>query len=659
MCGIAGFALRHPAPWGGPIVADMTDSIAHRGPDSDGHLSSPDQRVWLGFRRLAIRDLDPRANQPMVSASGRTAIIFNGEIYNSAELAAKHCRDFSLRTTGDTEVFLEAFERSGSAIFEQANGMFAAAFLDLPSGEVTLVRDRMGKKPLFLHETSSGFAFGSELRAFRHFGLQPDPSSLPLYLHFGYFPSPHTFFRNTTQVRPGEFVVLHRGEILRRQKYFDVTQWAWGNPGSGTSEFRNWPDDAESARQPSIGQFRNSEVPDPLLATITDAVSIRTLSDVPIGGFLSGGIDSSLVAALLKSTGRSDLPMFTVSFRDGSADEAPFAAEIAQHLGLSHQILSLDERRLPEMIEDYLDCYEQPYADSSGLPSMLLCEAVKEHVTVALCGDGGDEFFGGYARYGWLRRALQAQRVPRLARSFLGRMLPLLDRQRGLRLQRLLESRDAAGLYAQLIGGSTFASPSDLLSDVPATADNSAEQLVRDLFARVPADPLSQAACFDAAYYIPDDLQVKMDRASMRVSLEVRSPLLDHRVARLGAELATRTKFSNGPKTILRDALAGFIPRQLFERPKHGFSVPMRAWLSGPLRDVVHEAFRQRSVVECGWLNSATLLRLEREFHAGRTELSAMLWLLFVLARFVDRAAAASGSDVCFRPKPMALPKAA
>lgn len=389
MCGIAGLALRHPAPWAGGIVADMTDAIAHRGPDSDGHLASPDQRVWLGFRRLAIRDLDPRANQPMLSASGRTAIIFNGEIYNSAELTAKHCRDVQLRTTGDTEVFLEAFERIGSAIFEQANGMFAAAFLDLSSGELTLVRDRFGKKPLFLHETPDGLAFGSELRTFRSFGLQPDPNSLPLYLHFGYFPSPHTFFRDTTQVCPGEFVIVHRGEIRRRQKFFDVTQWAWGQHDSAN----------QAALQPIL----------------SDAVSIRTLSDVPVGGFLSGGIDSSLVAALLKSTGRSDLPMFTVSFRDGVADESPFAAEIAKHLGLSHQILPLEESRLPELIDDYLDCYEQPYADSSGLPSMLLCEAVKQHVSVALCGDGGDEFFGGYrATTGSVERCwLSACRVSR------------------------------------------------------------------------------------------------------------------------------------------------------------------------------------------------------------------------------------------------------
>lgn len=624
MCGIAGLALRHPAPWAGPVIADMTDSITHRGPDSDGHFVSPDQRVWLGFRRLAIRDLDPRANQPMISASGRTAVIFNGEIYNSDDLAAKHCRTVRLRTTGDTEVFLEAFERIGPAVFELANGMFAAAFLDLDTGNVTLVRDRFGKKPLFLHETSDGVAFGSELRTFRSFGLQPDPNSLPFYLHFGYFPSPHTFFRDTTQVRPGEFVILRRGEIQRRQRYFDVTDWRWG----------------QNVFSPISPSGRQEE----LATLLADAVAIRTLSDVPIGGFLSGGIDSSLVAALLKTTGRSDLPMFTVSFRDGLADESPFAAEIAEHLGLRHEILTLDESRLPEMIDDYLDCYEQPYADSSGLPSMLLCEAVKQHVTVALCGDGGDEFFGGYSRYEWFRRALLAQRVPRFARSFFARVLPTLDRRRGLRLRQLLGTRDAAGLYAQLIGGSAFASANELLCDVPSARENPAEQLVRDVFARVPADPLSQAACFDAAYYIPDDLQVKMDRASMRASLEVRSPLLDYRVARFGAELAASAKFRDGQKTVLRSVLARFVPRPMFERPKHGFSVPLRAWLSGPLRDVVHEAFRQRSVAECGWLNSSTLLRLERDYHAGRTELSTMIWLLFVLARCVNRAAQESSN---------------
>jgi asparagine synthase (glutamine-hydrolysing) len=615
MCGIAGLSLRKPVPWAQAVVADMTAAIAHRGPDSDGLWNSADQRVWLGFRRLAIRDLDPRANQPMISASGRTAIVFNGEIYNTAELASRFCRDAWLRTTGDTEIFLEAFERVGPEVFETSNGMFAAAFVDLISGDVTLARDRMGKKPLYLHETRDGIAFGSELRTFRSFGLRPDPTSLPYYLHFGYFPSPHTFYRHTTQLRPGEFAVIRRGSIVRRQRYFDVTQWQWGQHESLDSTA--------------------------LQSTLSDAVSIRTLSDVPVGGFLSGGVDSSLVAALLKETGRGDLPMFTVSFREGTADEAPFAAQIARHLGLQHRILPLEERQLPGMIDDYLDCYEQPYSDSSGLPSMLLCQAVKEHVTVALCGDGGDEFFAGYSRYEWFRRALLAQRIPRVARWLLGRAFPGVDRRRGLRLRRLLESRDPASLYANLVGGSVFASADDLLVDVPTARggddEHPAAQLVRDVFDRVPSDPLSQAACFDASYYIPDDLQVKMDRASMRVGLEVRSPLLDYRVAQLGAELCSRAKCRDGAKTVLRDTLSRFVPRTLFERPKHGFSIPLRAWLSGPLRELVHDSFRQRSVVECGWLNATTLQRMEQDYHSGRTEVASMLWLLFVLARFIDR----------------------
>jgi asparagine synthase (glutamine-hydrolysing) len=262
-------------------------------------------------------------------------------------------------------------------------------------------------------------------------------------------------------------------------------------------------------------------------------------------------------------------------------------------------------------------------------------------VTVALCGDGGDEFFAGYSRYEWFRRALLAQKIPRVARWLMGRALPGLDRRRGLRLQRLLEAGDPASLYANLVGGSVFASAEDLLVDVPTARgrgdDHPAAQLVREVFDRVPSDPLSQAACFDACYYIPDDLQVKMDRASMRVGLEVRSPLLDYRVARWGAELSSRAKRRDGPKTVLRETLSRFVPRSLFERPKHGFSIPLRAWLSGPLRELVHEAFRQRSVVECGWLNATTLQQLEQDYHSGRTEVASMLWLLFVLARFVDR----------------------
>ncbi len=632
MCGITGLSLSHPTDWAERRITEMTSSIRHRGPDSDGHFANAAQTTWLGFRRLAIRDLDPRANQPMVSASGRTAVVFNGEIYNVDELTAKFLPGVSLRTTGDTEVFLEAFERHGATIFSECNGMFAAAFLDVASGRLTLVRDRMGKKPLFLFEGNDFLAFGSELRTLRSFGLEPDPEQLPFFFHFGWFPAPLTFFKKTTQVRPGESVVIANGHVVSRQKYHDFTDWAWGTKG-----------DVE------IGADGLNEL-DALLA---DAVKRRTLSDVPIGAFLSGGIDSSLVAAYLQATGHRDLPMFTVAI--SNKNEAPYATAIAQHLNLSHTILPFDSDQLLKSLEEFHDTYEQPYTDSSGLPSMLLCQAVKQHVTVALCGDGGDEFFGGYQRYDWFRQALRGQQIPSIARALLGRIAPWVDRRRGLRIQRLLETRDAAGLYATIINSWTCSEPLPLSAELNRNA-SAPEQLVRDLFARMKCDALSKAACFDATYYIPEDLQVKLDRASMQVALEVRSPLLDARVARWGAELSPSVKFQSGPKSVLRNLLARHVPRPLFERQKQGFSIPLRTWLRGPLRDTVHEMLHQRAVRECGWLDTARMDLIETRFQRGDDEYAAPLWSLFVLAHNLQRNAATQTTTITNRNSNL-LPK--
>lgn len=613
MCGITGLSLSHPTEWAERRIVEMTSSIRHRGPDSDGHFANETQTAWLGFRRLAIRDLDPRANQPMISASGRTAVVFNGEIYNIDELTSKFLPGVTLRTTGDTEVFLEAFERHGSKIFSECNGMFGAAFLDVASGRLTLVRDRMGKKPLFLFEGNDFIAFGSELRTLRPFGLEPDPEQLPYYFHFGWFPAPLTFFKKTTQVRPGESVVIVNGQIVSRHKYHDFTDWAWG-----------------TKTEADVGADGLNE----LDVLVADAVKRRTLSDVPIGAFLSGGIDSSLVAAYLQATGHRDLPMFTVAISE--KNEAPYAAEIARHLDLSHTILPFDSDRLLNLFDRFHDTYEQPYTDSSGLPSMLLCNAVKQHVTVALCGDGGDEFFGGYQRYDWLRQAIRGQQIPSVARTLIGRIAPLVDRKRGLRIQRLLETRDEAGLYATIINSWTCPQSLPLTSGLSRNA-TAPEELVRDLFSRMNCDSLSKAACFDATYYIPEDLQVKLDRASMQVALEVRSPLLDARVARWGAELAPSIKFRSGPKSVLRDLLERHVPRALFERQKQGFSIPLRTWLRGPLRDTIHETLNQRVVRECGWLDTDQVHSIEARFQQGNDEYATPLWSLFVLAHNLQR----------------------
>ena len=606
MCGFTGLSLAEPFPWAEPVLRQMTAAIAHRGPDSDGFHIDARRTSLLGFRRLAIRDLDPRANQPMQTASDRTTVVFNGEIYNSQSLASSHCTKVTLKTSGDTEVLAEAFEAVGGDIFTECNGMFAAAFLDRDSGTITLVRDRIGKKPLYIHEGNGFVAFASELRCFEPFGLEWDTETLPSYFQFGHYPAPQTAFRNTIQLRPGESVILRAGRLIGRQSWHQFTELPWGTQ--------------------SVADL------DELDETLSDAVAIRTLSDVPVGAFLSGGIDSSLVAAQLKASGHDNVPVFTVAFDDDSHNEAPFAAEIARHLGLEQIEITIDPKSLPELVTDFVDCYEQPYADSSGLPSMALCREVRKYVTVALTGDGGDEFFGGYQRYEWFQTALLAQRFPATFRRLVGQALPLIDRRRGPRLQKLLAAGDAAGLYAQLMRAWPLGSSVGILNGIE-TRDDSSQQQFRDLFARLNCDAVSKAQCADAALYLPGDLQVKMDRASMRYSLEVRSPLLDFRVTEIGARLSAAARTQNGLKSPLKALLERHIPRQLFDRPKKGFAVPMRQWIAGPLHDLVRDTLSQQELRESGWLNLDTTDRLLRDLEAGKPEARDPLWMLLVLGQ--------------------------
>ncbi|NQV23061.1 MAG: asparagine synthase (glutamine-hydrolyzing) [Rhodopirellula sp.] len=606
MCGFTGLSLAEPFPWAENALRRMTDAIAHRGPDSDGFHVDSRRTSLLGFRRLAIRDLDPRANQPMQTASGHTTIAFNGEIYNSQDLSRQHCSATALRTTGDTEVLAEAFETAGETIFEKCNGMLAAAFLDRDTGTVTLTRDRIGKKPLYMYEGHGFVAFASELRCFEPFGLDWDADTLPSYFQFGHYPAPLTAYQNTTQLRPGESVTLRAGRITGRRQWHNFTSLAWGT-------------------QPEVNL-------DELDRTLSDAVAIRTLSDVPVGAFLSGGIDSSLVAAQLKASGHDAVPTFTVAFDNESHNEAPYAAAIARHLGLEQIEIRIDPNSLPDLVTDFVDCYEQPYVDSSGLPSMALCREVRKYVTVALTGDGGDEFFGGYKRYEWFQKALLAQRFPAAFRRLVGTSLPILDRRRGPRLQKLLAAQDAAGLYAQLMRAWPLGSSAEILDGVDAS-DAASQQPFHDIFDRLNCDPVSKAQCADAALYLPGDLQVKMDRASMRYSLEVRSPLLDFRMTEIGAKLSTAARTQHGLKSPLKALLERHIPRSLFDRPKKGFSVPMRQWIAGPLRDLVHDTLSQQTLRECGWLNLRMVDRLLQDLDAGKPEVRDPLWMLLILGQ--------------------------
>ncbi len=612
MCGLAGWQRDVATREVGVAAEQMAATLSHRGPDADGCWTSDDGLVSLAFRRLAIRDLDPRANQPMTSASGRSTIVFNGEIYNTEELVARHLPGVTLKTTGDTEVLLEALEKGGTGILSDVNGMFALAFHDNERGIVHLARDGAGKKPLFVYHGEGLTGFASELRAFGGWRRDLDPDVVPEFLHLGYVPAPRTFFKQVTQLRPGELVSLKDGRINSRHRFVDCLAWDWGQ----------WS---------SVDSLELSDL-------IGDAVSRRTTSDVPLGTFLSGGVDSSLVAASLAAGGQGQLPVFTVSFDEASHDESLHAEAIAAHLGLTHHVIPVRTSTLPGLLGDFLDCYEQPYADTSGLPTMLLCQAVREHVTVALCGDGGDEFFGGYARYEWFRRALSAQRWPRLIRMVGGSLLRRVDQRRGARMARWLEAGDAAGLYAEIMRGWHATAISEIVPEIPG-ADERPVTLFRDVFARVDADPLSQAAAFDAAYYIPDDLQVKVDRASMRHGLEVRCPLLDHRIRQFGASLTTRVKMRSGSKSLLKDQLSRHVPRQLFERPKMGFGVPLASWMRGPLGERFQDSLGARAFRECGWLDQSTVARVADGLAQGRPGCAGAAFKLMVLSETLQRQA--------------------
>lgn len=612
MCGLAGWHRSRNLPDVGLSADVMAGALVHRGPDAGDSWQSHDGTTSLGFRRLAIRDLDMRANQPMTSAGGNTTIVFNGEIYNTRQLVARYLNGVTLRTTGDTEVLLELFERRGPEILSEINGMFAVAIWSRDSGTVHLARDGAGKKPLYLYHGDGFTGFASELRAFTGWPRDPDPDVVPHFLHFGYVPAPRTFFRQIDQLRPGEVVQLRGGRVVSRRRFHDPLDWEWG-------------------RTTTCDEDR-------LAGLLDDAVACRTQSDVPLGTFLSGGVDSSLVVAALADGGHRDLPVFTVSFDESRYDEAPHAAAIAAHLGLSHQVISVDLDRLPELVDDYLDCYEQPYADTSGLPTMLLCQAVRQHVTVALCGDGGDEFFGGYTRYDWFQRALSANRWPRAMRWLAGQAAVAFNSRKGQRLASWLENHDPPGLYAEILRGWHVTSISQVVPDIDG-ADERPVSLVRDVFDRVDADPVSSAAAFDAAFYIPDDLQVKVDRASMRFGLEVRCPLLDHRVRRFGAELSTDLRTRRGLKTVLRDQLARRVPRALFERPKMGFGVPLAGWLAGPLADRIADSLGAQVFRECGWLDRETVESVMRSFRSGRSEYAGAIWKLFVLSEVLQKQA--------------------
>jgi asparagine synthase (glutamine-hydrolysing) len=625
MCGISGLWRFAGAP-ADELAAQsraMADAIAYRGPDGDGHWSDPAVGIALGHRRLAIIDLTPSGLQPMHSHDGRIVITYNGELYNRAEMAAELDRPW--RGTSDTEVLVEAIAAFGiDGALARANGLFAFAAFDRGARTLHLARDRLGIKPLYWTRQNGVFAFASELKALRALAgltFALDPGALASYLRYACVPAPGTIFRDVAKLAPGHRVEA-RADGVTVRRYWDVAEVA--RRGQQAPDLRPEP-----------------EIVDELHDLLADAVKRQMVSDVPLGAFLSGGIDSSAVVALMQRAASRPVKTFSIGFREQAFNEAANAKAVAQHLGTDHTELVLSAADAQAIIPQLPAIYDEPFADSSQLPTFLVSRLARGQVTVALSGDGGDEVFGGYVRYqGIARLAGVARRLPGPLRRLAANAIELVSADAWDMLARSLPSRlrpshpgdkirkgaailgedDPLEMYRRVV--SYTPEPGRLLPGVTEPAD-----VVARLGAETRGlDVVAKLRLLDMLTYLPDDILTKVDRASMAVSLEARVPLLDHRVVEFAWRIPSSRLIADGVgKRPLRAVLARYVPDALVDRPKTGFGIPVGEWLKGPLRPWAEDLLSPGALAD-GLFDRATVRRWFDEFLSGRRDAQHGLW---------------------------------
>jgi asparagine synthase (glutamine-hydrolysing) len=621
MCGIAGVLERDSGagrqrPAATAAARLIADRLAHRGPDDHGEWSTTDASVALAHRRLSIIDLSPLGRNPLLWDGGRLAIAFNGEIYNFQDLRRElESAGHRFRTRTDTEVILAAYDQWGTACVSRLVGMFAFALWDEPRRRLWLVRDRLGKKPLYYADWGGRLTFASELQALLGGELPRDIDStaLGLYLRYGYVPAPHTILAHVRKLAPGHHLVCEAGAISVH-RYWD--------PLAHVADTERTPESAEAD----------------LEERLSEAVRQRLIADVPLGAFLSGGIDSSLIVAMMKEQSGSPVRTFTIRFPQPEYCEADHAAAVARHLGTEHYEQLCDERQMLGVIDCLPEMYGEPFADSSAVPTYILSKITSAHVTVALSGDGGDELFFGYPRYVHYADRAWALGLPapvRAAAAGVARHLPTR------RLRRVADvlSQDDADFYGRFVAFWSHAEIARMTGAPAAVAPFYAEAL--DRAAGWP--PAQVPPVLDLVSYLPDDILTKVDRASMAVGLEVRAPLLDHRVVELALELPLALKRRGGEtKWLLRRLLYKRVPRELVDRPKMGFGVPLADWFRGPLRDRMNDYCSGPDLEDLG-LDPGPIRTAWRSFGEGRPIRPDLLWQAFVLVAWSRRFRSVSG----------------
>ena len=647
MCGFTGFLQAHVDSSRNcleSIVTGMALAILHRGPDDAGAWADSESGIALGHRRLSIIDLSAAGHQPMHSSSGQFIIAFNGEIYNHTALRSE------LQQTGkapvwrghsDTETLLSGFDAWGvKATLQRAVGMFAFALWNTDERSLTLGRDRFGEKPLYYGWTANTFIFGSELKALRAYPGFDNPinrGALALYLQHCTVPAPHSIYEDIFKLEPGCLLTLPSNGLADRSlliepywRLTDAVREGMANPVENETEAVSLLDGA-----------------------LREAIALQAVADVPLGAFLSGGVDSSTIVALMQTQSERPVQTFTVGFDEAGFDESPHALAVAKHLGTEHHELRVSSADAQSVIPLLPQLYDEPFADSSQIPTYLVCKAARQHVTVALSGDAGDELFGGYNRYFWaesiwnriawlpsgVREVIGTgiQKVPSEAWDKLGRMLPgghgiarLGDKSHKL-AHRMKTVKSLDDLYRSLVtewpeeielvkGAKRLQTSLDDKSIVIGITDSEHRMML-----------------WDSLTYLPDDILTKVDRAAMGVSLETRVPFLDHRVAELAWRLPLHLKIRGKEgKWALRQVLYKYVPRELIDRPKAGFGIPVGQWLRGPLRDWAEALLDEQRLEQEGYLNPAPIREIWRQHLSGRHDWAVRLWTVLMFQAWLE-----------------------
>jgi asparagine synthase (glutamine-hydrolysing) len=622
MCGITGiYSFKDSASKS--LLQKMTDSLSHRGPNAYGYFESNNGRCLLGHRRLSIIDLSEAANQPLQSACKRYIIVFNGEVYNFNEIKEDilKYKDVNFTTTSDTEVLLEAFALWGKAFVFKLNGMFAIAIYDTQEDILWLFRDRMGIKPIYFIKNDHFFAFSSELKTLlllkNEFGpFHLNKIALNQYLRLGYIPEPNSIYQEINKLESA-----HMGAVT---SYGFSTECYWNIDKKVSKVLVK---DEQVAKEK-------------LKSLIQSSVAYRMISDVPFGTFLSGGIDSSTVTAVAQSISEKPINTFSIGFKEASFNEAEHAAKVAKHLGTHHHEFMLSYQDAIDQFDSILQAHDEPFADASAIPTMLVSKLARKHVTMTLSGDGGDEQFLGYGAYTWAKR---------LNNPFLkGFKSPI-----GFVLSKSKNNRNKRAASMFKFDGDThmpshiFSAEQSFFTDYELTDVLNKNYLEKLVFEQEPLDRklsvVENQAYFDLKHYLKDDLLVKVDRASMKYSLEARVPLLDHRIVEFSLNLDEQLKIKNKEtKYLLKQVLYDYVPKSYFDRPKWGFGLPIKFWLKNELRFLVQQYLHPSIIQKYGIFNLEKVKEIEKRYFDGEDYLSNKLWLMIILNQWLEKNEASS-----------------